>query len=237
MRKLRVFPVKVFRKQVLKHLVWLVVLIFLIAKIYRFAQLPAYPFEEGQVDVDSLLTEDEYRKIFQPHLSSVRCNEQSVTLVAINSASTNLHRRQAIRETWSNWVKESNETLLFFLATPDDHFLKKELELENYYYDDLVLLSVKESYYLLSYKQLATMSWATDNCLGIKFLIKCDDDMFVNWPKLNKLLTENQNRTNTIFGRQNLNLRPNRDKHSRWFMPKELYPSDHYPEFTGKPQL
>lgn len=232
-------PVQMFRKQVcrLKYLVGLIIIIFLIVKIYRFVQLPAYPFEAGQENVNSLLTKEEYKKISHPFLSGGQCNQQSTTLVAINSATANLHRREAIRETWSNWVKKSNETLLFFLSMPDNPFLKKELELENYYYNDIVLLSVKESYYLLSFKTLSIMSWAKDNCPGIKFLVKCDDDMFVNWPKLNKYLTDNRNQTNAVIGEQNLNLSPNRDPYSRWYMPRELYALDRYPEYLGRPDL
>lgn len=260
MPKVHSFPIKVLRKKIFrfKYFVCLAFLGFSVVKIYRIVQPPPYPFEAGQTNVNSLLTDEEYRKIFQPLLSTVKCDEVSITLVAINSAATNLQQRQAIRETWFKWVKASNQSILFFIARPEDPFLLKELELENYYFNDIVLLSVrvsfklaltefikqifpcepsilKETYYLLTFKTLSILHWSLSNCPNIRFLIKCDDDMFLNWPKLNAFLTENQNQTNTIIGKPNRDTKPNRDRFSRWFMPKELYELDYYPDFADGP--
>lgn len=238
MPKLRCLPIKVFRKRVFrfKYCLCLIVLVLVIVNIYWFAQQKPYPFEEGQENVNSLLTNEEYRKIFQPFLSSVQCNRESNTLVAINSATPNLQRRQAIRETWAKWVKEQNQTILFFVSRPNDQFLAKEVELENYFYKDIVILSGRETYYLLTFKMLSIINWSLvpgNRCANIRFLVKCDDDLAVNWPKLNKFLSANQNRTNTIFGKLNRSAIPNRDKHSRWYMPEELFASEYYPEFAG----
>ena len=237
MPKLHCLPIKVVRKRVfkLKYCLCLVVLVLIVVKISRFAQPPPYPFKKGQDNVNSLLTDEEYQKIFRPYLSSVQCDQKSNTLVAINSAAANLQQRQAIRETWFRWVKEQNQSILFFVSKPKDPFLAKELELEHYFYNDVVILSVHESYYLLTFKILSIINWSMmpGNCANIKFLVKCDDDLAVNWPKLNQFLMEHQNQTNTIFGKLNLASAPNRDQHSRWFMPEDLYKSNHYPEFAG----
>lgn len=224
---------KVFK---LRFLICLAVLLFLIYKIYTILELPPYPFEDNQENVNGLLTDEEFKKVFsQPILSDIKCDNSSMTLVAINSANSNFNRRQAIRDTWSRWVKELNHTIIFFLSKPKDQFLQKEIELENYHYNDIVIFPVKESYYLLTFKTLSIINWSIQNCPQIKYLIKCDDDMFVNYPNLNKFLVDNRNRTDMIYGKPNRNSRPNRDKFSRWYMPYESWKKEFYPDFADGP--
>lgn len=204
-------------------------------KIYHYRQFAPYPFLPNQIGVNDLLTADKFKKIFEPAIvRSANCSEGSQFLFAINSASANFARREAIRETLSVWVKESNQTILFFISKPNDSNQLKRLKEESRLHRDIVVLPIEESYYLLVYKILALMNWATNNCPRIKFLIKCDDDMFIGWPSLYKLL-ESKNTTNRIYGKLNTKSRPLRDWYSRWYMSTADYPHEFYPDFaTGQ---
>ena len=236
MIKLAISKLRALRKRFfkVKFLIFLFCLIFLVFQIYQHFRLPAYPFEPNQNNVNGLLTSQELAKIFKTYSSDLKCKNESNVLIAINSATQNLHRRQAIRETWSKWIHDSNQTLIFFLSESKDQFLQKEIELENYYYNDMIILPILESYYLLTVKTLHILNWSiSQHCSSIKFLVKCDDDMFVNWTNLSKFLNANRNQTNAIFGKRNLQSRPNRDRFSRWFMPYEDYDKETYPSFAG----
>ena len=81
---------------------------------------------------------------------------------------------------------------------------------------------------------LAIMNWARNNCLRIKFLIKSDDDMFVNLPHLYKFL-ESKGATDTIYGKVSTLARPIREWYSRWYLSARDYPKEFYPDFvTGQ---
>ena len=222
------------KKFKLKYIVFVVILILVLFLIYPIIQPPAYPFEPEQRTVNSLLTKRELRRAFESYAGDLKCRNVSMTLVAINSGANNFNKRQAIRESWAKWVNESNQTLLFFTSKPTDEFLGKELELENYHYNDLIILPIKESYYLLPFKVLAMINWSINQCSHIKHFIKCDDDMFLNWPNLNQFLIDHRNQTSSVYGKANLNSKPNRDRHSRWYMPYDEYAKNTYPTFVGE---
>lgn len=94
--------------------------------------------------------------------------------------------------------------------------------------------SLSQTYYLLAFKILAVLNWTTNNCLGIKFLVKCDDDMFVVWPNLYEFLAT-KNDTNLIYGKASIFTRPIRDWYSRWYLSSADYPNEFYPDFvTGQ---
>lgn len=220
----------------------IILLVFKIFHIFPFSNpyphASRYPFEENQTSVNGLLTNDKLNSILEPfylNQNQIECKNETFILIAINSGIENFNKRQMIRETWANWVNNSNQTLYFFISKPRDQFSKKKLKLENEDYKDLIFLPVEESYYLLSFKVLSILKWSTDHCPNIKFVIKCDDDMFVNWPNLNEFLISNQNQTNLIFGKANEYPEPNRDETSRWYIPYEEYSKDYYPEYVAGP--
>ena len=204
----------------------------------------AYPFERGQAGVNSLLTKEQFNKVFEPALIELiggknGCPNGTKLLVAINSAARNPHRRQAIRQTWSRFVRASNQTLLFFVGDPGDVKLRRQLKLENRKYRDIVLLPVRESYYLLTYKMLAVFNWANVNCpaVSLKFLMKCDDDFYVDWPNLFAFFTDKES-SDVFYGEPNPYTQVHRNNRSRWYMPVEAFPDRNYPSFLrGSPYV
>lgn len=232
-------PLRLLKRKLFKFKFVIYVLIFLLIfiKLLHLSTFQSYTFEQNQVGVNSLLTKDEFKNVFRRPLLNgfANCSTTSNVLIAINSAANNFYRRRAIRDTWLSWVRATNQTLLFFVANTSDPVLNKQIELENYFYQDLILLPIKESYYLLSFKMLSILNWAVHACPKIKFFIKCDDDVFVDFPNLNRLLIEKQNDTNTIYGRPNPIKAPIRDRLSRWYMPYEDYRRDTYPDFVNGP--
>ena len=199
--------------------------------------VPAYPFEKDQTGVNSLLTKENFKKIFEPPLlgGERRCSDSTKILVAINSAAANSPQRQAIRETWSQFVRESNQTSLFFVSIPSDRNLRRQILLENQKHQDIVLFSIQDSYYLLTFKILALLNWANINCPKLAFLLKCDDDFYLDWPNLFEYIAE-KNSTDMLYGRVNTYTSVHRNVLSRWFMPESDYPASDYPVYlSGSP--
>lgn len=227
-------PLQMIRRK-LKYLVIFTILTLIMIKTYDYGFNTPYPFEENQLGVNSLLTDEELKKVFQKsYLYENKCSNEAKVLVAINSATLNFRKRQIIRETWGKWVQNTNQSYLFFVSKPTDRNIEKEIELENYYYGDIVQVPTRESYYLLSFKILSSFFWTTNYCSKIKFYIKCDDDMFLNWKNLYDFLLSKENETNVIYGSVKRSYRPNRDFTSRWYVSFKDYEEKRYPDFAGK---
>lgn len=231
---LSLLPKRMLKRKI-RHIGYVIfgLCVFLLTfKAFHYRQFEPYPFLPNQMSVNGLLTAENFKQIFEPAIIRNRnCSEGSQFLFAINSGSANFARREAIRETLSVWVKESNQTILFFISNPNDSNLLRRIKDESRLYRDIVMLPIEESYYLLAYKMLAVLNWATNNCSGIKFLIKCDDDMFVSWPKLYRFL-ESKNATDQIYGKLARLSRPIREWYSRWYISTADYPHEFFPDFT-----
>ena len=69
----------------IKYLICFVILFFLIYEIYTIFQLPPYPYEPNQKNVDDLLTKEEFKNIFQPYLYDLKCLNNSICFAKFKS--------------------------------------------------------------------------------------------------------------------------------------------------------
>ena len=60
----------------------------------------------------------------------------------------------------------------------------RALEAESDRTGDLAITDNVDTYQNLTLKTLAGLAWATDKCPGAKFVLKADDDVFVQVPRL-----------------------------------------------------
>ncbi|KAG0411893.1 hypothetical protein HPB47_010983 [Ixodes persulcatus] len=75
------------------------------------------------------------------------------------------------------------------------------------------------------------LRWALKHCPKVTFLIKCDDDTFVNVENLINVMKSK--RTDTIHGHLYANDPPHRDPSSKWYVSKEEYNGAEYPPFVA----
>jgi hypothetical protein len=62
--------------------------------------------------------------------------------------------------------------------------VQKQLEMENEIYGDIVQGNFIDSYRNMTYKHTMVLKWFLENCSNVKYLLKTDDDIFVNIPEL-----------------------------------------------------
>ena len=60
------------------------------------------------------------------------------------------------------------------------------------------------------------LKWVTTNCQQAKYLMKTDDDMFVNIPMLLKILKAKSQSAGTLIGSLICNARPISDPKNKW---------------------
>lgn len=187
-----------------------------------------------------------YRFISSPDLCpKSRANGGIQFLVLAQSAVKNFDRRTLVRKTWGSVCKRSSATagasssaalcrLGFVLGTTKDQSLERRVRDEADRYGDLVRSNFEDSYYNLSLSTVTALRWAHESCADYKYLLKADDDTFVNLAALARYLdTSARRRRKAIYGYLMKGFRPNRDRKSKWFTSPQLYNKARLPDFVS----
>ncbi|OQR79989.1 UDP-GlcNAc:betaGal beta-1 [Tropilaelaps mercedesae] len=152
-------------------------------------------------------------------------------LVCVTSAPENLDKRQAIRETWGTapFLK-----VVFFLGLP--HGIRaarqqKVLNAENEAFGDVVQAKFDDDYRNLTIKVIALLLWAADERWpSRRFVIKADDDTFINAPLFLQYMDHFTN--GYLYGlyRKSATVtRCNKTRCSKWGLTKSEFAPDNYP--------
>ncbi|XP_061477545.1 beta-1,3-galactosyltransferase 4 [Rhineura floridana] len=157
-------------------------------------------------------------------------------LVLVASAPSHAPRRQAVRNTWggARWAAGHPVRTFFAVGLPPEPSQQAALEREAAQHGDVVQGRFLDTYGNLTLKTLALLGWAATRCLGAAFVIKADDDIFLNLPALAAHLAELPSPPRpTYLGRIHWQVRPNRDPRSRHHVPASLYPDSVFPPYCS----
>jgi hypothetical protein len=157
---------------------------------------------------------------------SVKCD---FLLVAVHSRPSNFEYRDAIRQTWGNTAHD----VIFILgdaATPEeDH----AVAMETRRHGDILRVRLPEGLEHLAFKSVAMLQWIVYNCVGAKFIVKSDDDAFIN---IDALVDNLSLSTHSKFIMGDLiagakPMRPGDD--SKWITDVSVYPDKTYPLYVS----
>ncbi|XP_054834591.1 beta-1,3-galactosyltransferase 4 [Eublepharis macularius] len=156
-------------------------------------------------------------------------------LVLVASAAGHAEQRQAVRRSWgaARWAGGGAVRTLFVLGLPADAALQAGLEEEARRHGDLVQGRFQDTYANLTLKTLALLGWAAGQCPAARFVVKADDDVFLNLPALARHLAALARPRGTYLGRVHWRVRPERDPSSRHHVPAALYPPDVFPPYCS----
>lgn len=155
-------------------------------------------------------------------------------LVTVLTSVQNVAQRMAIRDTWGKALKKGGARIVFFLGSSSSSSIQTMVRREWKDHNDLVQEDFVDSYYNLSTKTISMLKWVSNNCNKVKYVLKTDDDIYVNAPALFQRL-ETFNDTIAIYGQLAHRWRPIRYKKSKWYVPFRNYPWAHYPDFVAGP--
>lgn len=165
-------------------------------------------------DSHSLINRNEFEYI----ISKPKCIEASnsselLVVTLVQSKPQNVAQRDAIRKTWFH----SDERMLFYfvLAASESEELQKQVKTENLRYKDIIQGNFPDSVENSIYKHGMTLKWFSNNCAEVKYLLKIDDDVFMNAPAVIGYLQSNNTNKSDIIGyrkRTQLQIRDEADK-------------------------
>lgn len=168
-----------------------------------------------------------------------RCNNQTFLLIYVHSSPENLKNRLKIRETWGNLNNLENDQvkLLFTCGLSKDNKVNDLLKLESATYNDILQINFFDTYRNLTIKGGSTLKWIANNCKDVLYILKVDDDVYVNTKLLTKHLKlrsgEEKEDKSSILCYVHKKMKVIRDKKSKWFVSTEEFPNKYYSNYCS----
>uniref|UniRef100_A0A3B4AUH3 Hexosyltransferase n=1 Tax=Periophthalmus magnuspinnatus TaxID=409849 RepID=A0A3B4AUH3_9GOBI len=168
------------------------------------------------------------------------CEDAPFLLLVVKTLVPHFERRQAIRETWGQVGVVANRTVttVFLLgsAMPEDNhpnltdLLKYEAEMHR----DILQWDYRDTFFNLTLKDILFLDWYSSFCPNSQFVLKGDDDVFVNTPQIIEFLDRLlPHKIPDLFtGDVITNAGPHRDKKLKYFVPESYFVGS-YPPYAG----
>ena len=154
-------------------------------------------------------------------------------LILVHSAPAHRALRQTLRDTWAQ-NRAGHVRTVFVVGHPDDSELTEALEKEGEEKGDLLQGDFYDSYRNLTTKHLLGLSWAAQHCADARWVLKTDDDQFVDMLHLPRLLHQlGVAPEDQLFLCQVLRRGPERDPMSKWYVSEREYPGSSYPPYCA----
>jgi hypothetical protein len=88
------------------------------------------------------------------------------------------------RFTWGTYGHQKDIAVGFLVGGVSDEKVRSALYSESELHGDIIQSHVFDSYDNLTLKTVSALEWIDTYCYQVKFILKTDDDMFINVPRL-----------------------------------------------------
>ncbi|KAH9496739.1 hypothetical protein Btru_009248 [Bulinus truncatus] len=176
-------------------------------------------------------------------LPNSTCSGRNITLVIfVFSHVENFNTRHFIRKTWGSYALQQRKTsvLVFIVGFSDSNYSTQYLlEDEAAKFGDILQVDFLEHYKRLSLKSVSMLKWVSTYCPDSQFVLKVDDDVYVNVPwlvvSLKGMTSWTFRNDDFVFGGLVLNKRPHRNRNSKWYTSRSEFNGTNYPPFVAGP--
>merc|ERR1712012_25364 len=192
--------------------------------------------------METVLGEDNFN-IFsvQIVMSPEPCSEDVRMVIIIHSHPEHYQLRKILRKTWANESLHSDYKMkrIFMLGTHSSSSSSSSSVVDNIRQEsedhgDIVQGDFTDSYRNMTYKHLLGYRWCEEHCPGADHVLKTDDDQFVDTLQLPRFLTTFLPQTDRKwFLCHVLDNDPQRHVSSKWFVTREEWPGDTYPQYCA----
>lgn len=153
-------------------------------------------------------------------------------LVTVCSHPERLEYRQAIRETWGS-TRGQEFQVLFLVGKHDDPYWNSLMEKENSLHGDILQVDVIDSYRNLSLKVIGGLCWLGEALQTADYIMKTDDDVYINVWYLLRLLKENIIDGQQILGALSIKSPVKRDLRDPWGVKYSEFAPKIYPPYVS----
>ena len=191
---------------------------------------------------------DKTKKLNSPNIKLVNSKDIEAkdvqVLILVTSHIAHKNRRDSMRTNWGNSSKfakhlkqnyNDKATYKIYFMTG---YLESEIERarsESTLHKDMLIMNRTEDYWDLSRRVMFGFLWSLENG-KYEYLLKADDDVFVNIPNLFNLLYKDpfvlKHKDRLFAGNMFINFGPHRNKKSKWYVSVEEWAPTKYPPFA-----
>ncbi|XP_069464879.1 beta-1,3-galactosyltransferase 2-like [Ambystoma mexicanum] len=167
-----------------------------------------------------------------------KCKPEAPFLVILVIGNANDYQaRHAVRSTWGNESNVPGVSVIRLFLTGIAPRVQKMLEEESATFHDIIQQDFLDTYNNLTLKTLMGMEWVAKHCPNASYVMKIDNDMFLNVDFLvhNLLIPGIQVRRNYMSCNIVRNAEPQRTRGYKYYVPKEVYPRNKYPPYCSGP--
>ena len=164
-------------------------------------------------------------------ITTTTCVQHYFLLILVSSAPSNVERRKDLRQTWGVdfAIRPRWKTAFLVARTQMKSELDSLLEEEDEIYGDLVRANHYEHYWNQTLKIQMGFEWAAKYC-KFSFLLKIDDDVFVNTKALITLLMNPETPKQKLYMGNRYEAAPVH-RSGKWEVTFKEYSRTHYPDF------
>lgn len=134
-------------------------------------------------------------------------NKTSI-FIAVVSAPGNFEKRNTIRNTWKKHLRNEIVAGLidvagfaFLMGKTGDSSIQDAIVQENRNYSDIIQVNMVDSYQNLTLKTVSILDWVDEYCPRVQFVLKVDDDVYVNVRNLAATIRALRPTDKSIYGR------------------------------------
>lgn len=166
------------------------------------------------------------------------CSSKDVfMIVLIHSSPTHTILRNALRIAikLASLDLKLEISVAFLLARVQNKDTVEAIAKENSKYKDIIQGNFVDAYRNLTYKHAMGLKWASEKCGEAKFVMKMDDDIFIDFYKLSQLIqmTFSNMTSQDIICNVFDELTPDRNSSNKWFVTHDEYEADLYPTYCS----
>ena len=158
-------------------------------------------------------------------------------LILIFSLPPNKENRDIIRNTWLTYAKNNSSEVryAFILGLSEHDTYNSDVVQEHIEHEDIMMQDIYESSRNLTFKTLVGLKWATTWCPSARFIMKTDEDVYVNIPAvINTIRTHEYILKTSVVGHC-LSGAYSKRYFSKYSVSFEEYPNNIYPPYCAGP--
>lgn len=150
-----------------------------------------------------------------------RCSsdDRKSLAVVVISAPDHFSKRYVIRNTWRRHLAENftvNATevvgVAFVVGLPKSESAQQKIKRESERHRDILQVEMRDTYYNLTLKLAGLINWLQNKCSKVDYILKVDDDIYVNVRNLFAVIKSHDPSIPQVFGSGIMNP-PLRSKH------------------------
>ena len=201
---------------------------FVQAKILFSEQRNVVAAANSTKSPSSTVTDERFYKVILAN--NTLCDGNVDLLIYIQSHWEHFMKRRILRNTWASKSTFVNVSVrvVFILGKPEKIDDQIKINTEQLIYGDIIETDFTESFQNISLKSKIAMKWIHENCSSSKYVLKTDDDMFVNMFELFEHILPTIDRKKNLIAchvKEKGTSTIIRDKNSKWYIPDNIFPN------------